>query len=435
MVCQQEQTPLVCQPEPELLECRADGTDFGSNSHRGAQVEGSDLTDRTAQIEGATQEMGDVEALDGGFYSAAGGMLDVLLPNVGDKGKVQINVNVPVDSTGSVRIAFQFVTEGERDESGVKGKIEVFGGVQGSTTVDLYWVAVDAWARAGVVGYMESYGDSSREMFELMGLGIQQRIAGASSDLADAVFNRRYIDQTMGAMDNDDYVESGLGVAVSGGVGVRTGPPSDGPDATAGASVQYTEGTRLTSDGRGGVQDNDVAQLQVAINGSAGDFGLEGKITSKWAGDDLSNVDVEVAGEAMVSAEELTLMVQGGRWVSGMLGQVISMIQGGQGLIDNSNVQRQVGGMISFIQQNSGIGQLAEGASAQAISNLRGMGVNLGHKLTVKVSWTAGEGFGLEVLLERVGQIEFSTNPSNPTPRDTVYVLVENVQRVFRISI
>jgi len=433
MQCQQE--PQVCMPEPELQQCTAEGTEFGSNSVRGAQVQGSDLTDRSTQIEGATQDMGEVSGMDDGFYSSAGGVLDVLLPNVGDKGKVQINVNIPIDQSGSVRVSFEFVAEAERDANGVKGKIQVGGGVTATTTVDLYFVAVDAFARGMVFGYMESYGDSSTEMFRLMGLGIQQRLAGASQDIADAVFDRAYISATMREMDSDDYVESGLGVAVSAGASVRTGAPGTEPAASAGGGVTYQEGTRLTSDGRGGVRENDAAQLQVQLNGQASPFALAGKITGKWLNDELGGVDVEVEGEAMLGADELSEVVVGGRWLSGMMGSLISIIQGGQGLVQDENVARQVGGMASFIGQSSGIGQLAEGASARAIDNLSGMGVSLGHKLTVKVSWTAGQGYGLEITLERVGQIEFSTNPRNPTPRDTVYVLVENVQRVFQITV
>ena len=180
---------------------------------------------------------------------------------------------------------------------------------------------------------------------------------------------------------------------------------------------------------------NDAGQLQVQLNGSASPFALTGKITAKWLNGALNGVDAEVEGEAMIGADELSEVVVGGQWLSGMMGNLVTILQGGQGMLDDQNAARQVGGMISFVQQSSGLGALAEGASAQALDNLRGMGVSLGHKLTVKVSWEAGKGLGLEILLERVGQIEFSTNPSNPTPRDTVYVLVENVQRVFKISI
>lgn len=106
------------------------------------------------------------------------------------------------------------------------------------------------------------------------------------------------------------------------------------------------------------------------------------------------------------------------------------VIGGGSGLLDNENAARQAGGLVSFIRSNSGIGALGEAASAKAISKLEGMGVKLGHKLTIQGKWSKSDGYGLEVNLERVSQIEFGDSP-----RDLVYVLVENVQRVFRIKV
>jgi hypothetical protein len=374
--------------------------------------------------------MGEISAMDDGFYSSAGRVVDAALPNVGDKAKVQINVNIPVDQSGTVRVAFQFMAECERDENGVKGRVQLDGGVQAAQELDAYFVTLKVFARATVFGYLESYGDTATQMFSLLGLGIQQRIDGVSSDVADSVFNRSYIDQTMRQMDSDDYVESGLGASVSVGGSASAGSGDDAASAGAGGGVTGSTGTRLSTDGRGGVRETDVDKLAVAINGSASPFGLEGKLVFKWADNTLTGFEAELSGEAMMDAGDLNEVIVGGRWLSGTIGSVANMIRGGQGMVDDQNAARQVGGLVSFIHSSSGVGVLAEGASAQAISQLSGMGVSLGHKLTVKGTWSASSGFGLEIDLERVGQIEFGDSP-----RDTVYVLVENVQRVFKIQV
>jgi hypothetical protein len=120
----------------------------------------------------------------------------------------------------------------------------------------------------------------------------------------------------------------------------------------------------------------------------------------------------------------------GGRWLSGTIGSLGRIVGGGAGMLDDASAARQVGGLASFISQSSGTGVLAEAASARALASLEGMGVKLGHKLSVLGKWEAGKGYGLDITLERVSQIEFGDNP-----RDTVYVLVENVQRVFQIHV
>jgi hypothetical protein len=322
------------------------------------------------------------------------------------------------------------MAECERDENGVKGRVQLDGGVQAAQELDAYFVTLKVFARATVFGYLESYGDTATQMFSLLGLGIQQRIDGVSSDVADSVFNRSYIDQTMRQMDSDDYVESGLGASVSVGGSASAGSGDDAASAGAGGGVTGSTGTRLSTDGRGGVRETDVDKLAVAINGSASPFGLEGKLVFKWADNTLTGFEAELSGEAMMDAGDLNEVIVGGRWLSGTIGSVANMIRGGQGMVDDQNAARQVGGLVSFIHSSSGVGVLAEGASAQAISQLSGMGVSLGHKLTVKGTWSASSGFGLEIDLERVGQIEFGDSP-----RDTVYVLVENVQRVFKIQV
>jgi hypothetical protein len=397
----------------------------------GAQVQGSDLTDRSGTLQTAAEDLGEVQAMDGGFYRTAGALIDVLLPNEGDKGKLQLNLNIPVDQTGTVRVAFEFIAEAERDENGVKGKIQVGGGVQARQEIDAYFFTADVFARAMVFGYIEASGDNGEQMWRLMALGIQNRIDAVSSRVADAVFERRQIEATIRGMDDNDYVETGMGVSVSAGVGISTPDGNGGEDTRgAGAGVTAQSGTRLESNGRGGLRARDTEQVEVALQGNCAPFGLEGKIVNKWLDDRYNALEVEVAGEASLGGEELTEVLVGGRWLSGMIGTVQGMITRGSGMVQDGDARRQIGSMAQFVGRNSGVGVLAEAASARAIDRLSSMGASLGHKLSVKGTWERGKGFGLEINLERTSNIEIGDSP-----RDTVYVLLENVQRVFKITV
>ena len=142
------------------------------------------------------EDLGEVQAMDGGFYRTAGGLVDAMLPNEGDKGKLQLNLNIPVDQSGTVRVAFEFIAEAERDENGVKGRIQVGGGVQARQEIDAYFFTVEAFARAVIFGYVEAQGDSGEEMWRMMALGLQNRLDGVSSRIADAVFERQQIEAT-----------------------------------------------------------------------------------------------------------------------------------------------------------------------------------------------------------------------------------------------
>lgn len=424
---QQFSSPEVNQSTPELAECRLEDQDFGSNSANAVQVLGAESGDRGGEIREATENFGEMDTLGGGFVSAAGGLVDACLPNAGDKGKVQIAVNVPVEQSGTVMVGLNFVTEAERDDNGVKIRAQLGGAVTASQRIRLYFVTMEAFARAEVFGYMEAYGDSSTEAFELLLLAVQNRIATQSETVADALFERTHIQAVQGNMDGDDYVESGLGGRFSAGVGVSD---SDGDSvAGAGASVGGSTGTRLVSDGRGGVESQGVNTLEGGLTGSVDPFSLEGKLKGRWTNGQLDQVEAEVSGQHDLDMDSLQNVV-GARWVSGVVGTLTSLMTGSSGMLDDDNATRRVGGIASTLGQVSASGALAEGAAAQAIDGLRGAGVTLAHKVTVKGVWEAGKGYGAELTLERVGGIEVGRNE-----RDRFYLLVENLQRVFQIKV
>ena len=166
-----------------------------------------------------------------------------------------------------------------------------------------------------------------------------------------------------------------------------------------------------------------------ALTGSRDPFSLEGKLKGKWTEGQLSQVEAEVSGQANLDMENLHMVV-GARWVSGVVSTLTSLMTGGQGVLDDQNAARRGGGIASTLGEVSASGALAEGAAAQAIDGLRGAGVTLAHKVTVKGVWDASKGYGAELTLERVGGIEVGRNE-----RDRFYLMVENLQRVFQIKV
>lgn len=393
------------------------------------QTGGSEGGSASEQRE-AVQDMGQVDSLDSGFSRLAGAALDVLVPNEGDKGKLQVNVNIPV-STG-VNVGFEFVTEAERNDKGVKMKVQIGGNV--TATADL-WIA-EAFARAQVFGYMEAQGDSGAEVFDLMLLGIHHRINQVSETVAEALFSAEQIQEIIGNMDTtgDDYVESGMGVTVSAGVGA-----ADGSSAGVEAGVQT--GTRLT---RGEdeshlfgadthtLNETGVTQAHAAISFSVGEYGsVAGKITLKWENGRWKAVEVEVSGDLMMPIGELTDGAMLASMVSSFGASIGSACSANSSMGGANGGAAQIGALGSFVVRNSTLGLGVEAGTQAVLEGARNFnGVNVGHKITAKGTYDRQDGFGFEVALDRVSQIEFGENARAP-----VYVLLENIQNVFTLKV
>lgn len=395
-------------------------------------VEGGGGEDRSGEVRRATHDMGEIQGLDSGFARSAGAVLDALLPNVGDKGKVQIDVNIPVGASGNVKVSFEFIAEAEREGEGVKGRVQIGGGITAQTKADLYFCTVDAFARAMVFGYMEASGDSSAEMFDLLVLGLQQRVYGVSQQIANAVFDKKLVKETIRGMDEDDYVESGVGLDVSAGASIKgrggEGEGEGGPDVKGGVKVQT--GKKLMRGHGTDLEETPVSQVEVSVSGKADPFEIEGKLTAKWEEGEFAALEGELSGKAPLDGEKLEDLVMAGEWFSGTITQLGSIIGGGAGLLEDHDAARKAGGLARFVLDCSGVGMVAKGASKEAIEKLEGMGVEVSHKLTLKGAWEKEKGYSLQIDLERSNEIKYGEDE-----KALVYVLVENVQRVFRIKI
>lgn len=389
----------------------------------------------------AVENLGDVDAFDGGFYSAAGSVLDALVPDAGDKGKVQINVNIPVAVGGNVKIALQFVGTAERSATGVKAGIELGGGIIGEVDLLLF----EAWAKAMVYGYMEANGDDGAEVFRLLSYAMHERVRAVSEKAAHWVWGEQFGAKVKAEMDDDDYVESGLGAEFSMGAGNSAG--------TKGGygSARYAEGTKLTKDGSEELEKINL-KAGFAYSPWAGEFEYKGtsptmltaihKQINAMVDPNKSPVtehEINLAGTRSVDVLQFTSALENNLlseqlidWVGGCIGNVSGLITGGTGL--KGEDARLASSAFQLVKSSSLTMNIGSNAALiglnQKFKTLNA--AEMGQKLSIVIKWKNDYSKGTcrsctaEVRLERLSNIEVGKND-----RAAVYVLVENIQKIF----
>jgi hypothetical protein len=371
----------------------------------------------------AAANLGSLKSMDGGFSSKAGAVLDTLVPDIGVSGKLQLNVNIPV-MTG-VDVGFEFICAAERDD---KNKIKLRIQLGGTVTAQASAWLIEAWAQAKIYGYMEAYGDNGAECFRLLQLGLYERIKGASERLANAVFDGKYIADTVKDMDDDDYIETGVGASLSAGVGVKDPTSSEGGKLGAGAiGVEGSMGTKISKGKDGKIKKEDVSQWSVGVSVEKDPFSFEGKFTAKAKGQKFEGAEIELSASKSLAITDLDKMITE-QFVSGLVQNLASTVKGTKGMFQkNPTTGQQVGSFANFLMAQSGGRLGVEAGTHAALSRVSGFaGVKVGHKVTVKGTMSAEGKPGLEVKLERTSAIQFGDSP-----RSKVFVLLENVQPVF----
>jgi len=359
------------------------------------------------------------KSMGDGFYKAAGGVLDTLLPSEGTKGKFQINVNIPVAGGGAVTVGFEFKGEAERgDKNKLKTWLEMGATLTGKVDAWLF----KAFLRARIFGYMEAQGDNGAEVFRLMAMALEKRVRSVSDRLADAIFSDYTISMAEAGMDKDDYVESGLGASITGGFG--SGDGSRGGSAGA----QYTSGTRLTKGDDGEIKSTGTSQFEVSASLKADPFNLNGKFTLQWMAGRLEKIELEVSGAHEIDLEKLQAMLAG-QWLTGNIAAIKSLIENKKKLAQEKGWDAQKVGMLS--QAMTGllgadiVGAKGVDAALRKVKSFQG--VKLGHKVTIKGGWERGKGPTAELLIERYGKLEIGDEVHS-----TFYLMLEGSQRVLR---
>ena len=377
-----------------------------------------DTEQEQAELGAAVHNLGEVEGLGDDFFAVAGGIVDMLVPNVGDRRKLELGFLVPVGG-GAVKVGLAFEGEIKRKDDSVEVDCEL--GVQ--VVAGFSTFIGKAYVSADVGGYMEASGDHGAECFRLMILAIHQRIASVSDRAADALLEPSSVDSIIAEMDSNDQVSSGLDIDLGAGV---EAPEGAVPNVDLSASGELRLGTMLTADG-GQLTAHDVEEQSYGVTIGTPLMDVKGKLKTEMEDDVWKSVEVKVTGEKDFSWEELTVLIGASHTISGLIGDLVGVVRGTSGLVDDGNTARQVGAVADFIADNSGLGLGTAWGTQKALENIPSFeGVKVGHKFSVIAESDKDNGFSFELRLDRTSSFEFGDEQSTG-----VHLEIESAEEVF----
>lgn len=385
-------------------------------------------------------DLGEISELGGSFYSKAGAVLDTMVPVKGDSARLQINVNTAISPVIKIALGFQFLVE-RSDDGRVKARCEASAGLMASANFrDL----VELFAQVSLFGYIEAEGDNGAEVVRLYALALYDRIAkikvgfdieilrlkktvtiADGKDAADLIFGQGFLRETLKNMGPEDYVESGLGVEVAAGLGVG----SEDFGAEASAAVRTSAGTRLTRGSGGGYTSTatreTAGRIEVEVEGKEGKWKVEGNVKCGTMGE-----EVEISAVRQADIEKL---IKNGTFDPGAIKKTMQQWIGN--VVSGVNALRQSGSRVTEVAIRKAPEMTFSGTLgsdvlknklAQRLKNLRG--ASFGQKLVIKAE-KKGKEIELVVRLQKLSTIEYGDSP-----RDLVYVMVENCSDLIAAS-
>ena len=374
-----------------------------------------------AELGAAVHNLGEVEDLGENFFSVAGGLVDMLVPNVGDKRRLELGFLFPV-AGGVVKLGMAFEGQIKRKDDSVILGCEL--GVQvvaGFST----WLG-EAYVSAKLGGYMEASGDNGAECFRLMVLAIHQRIASVNDWAADLLLEPTAVDAIVAEMDANDQVSSGLDIDVS--TGLET-PEVGGVGVDLSAGGELRIGTMLMAE-NGRLSAHDVTRSTFDLNVGVGSMEVEGRLRTETQDNAWQAIEVKVVGEQEVSWDELTVLLGASHTISGLFGDLVGVVQGTSGMVTDDETARQVGSIADFIADNSGLGLGTAWGTQKALEGIPSFqGVSVGHKLSLIVESDKDEGFTIELRLDRTSSFEFGDEQSSG-----VHLEIESAEQVFSVK-
>ncbi len=385
----------------------------------GAYARILDEGNQRAQVEAAFNDLGEVSS-PGAFAAAAGAFVDTIIPYDGTQARAEVHANFPVASVGvaSASIGFSFVAYAERNGDDVKLGASV--GFSATAEVDI--VVLEAFLRASVFGYIEASGDSSAECFELILMAIERGVRDVSEEAADAVFDPAEIRRTERGMDQDDYVEAGLGFSLSAGFSAGSG------DERLGASAGYSrrDGTRIVSDEGDGVRDIDTRAdvFNLAFNLPHG-FSAGAAFTIKLADGQFAESQLKVNGRGMVPIAELRGLLAGGDFLTSLydgVGDLLTLAEDA-----DASAGQIVGAIRSGMNSAAPPGFGAADLADEVLANVPSFeGVELGYEVELEAKLDASLDFGVQVKLMRVQSLSFGEND-----RDSFHASLELLNEII----
>lgn len=372
------------------------------------------------------------------FTKAAGALLDAVVPQPGDKSKVQLNFNIPAGNLPGTFISGQFTLEAERTQAEpgkpatAQTKVRTEVGIGVMTKADLWLVEV--FAKAMLFGYMEAQGDNGFEVFRLYDLIMYKAVAAVSQAAADCVWGKGLPeavrkDVVKGSDDKDDYVEGGF-----------AGEFSVGASAKVGSQDRSVTGSRRASAGsKYYAADPNKAKktssVKTTLGLSIGDWGGEAYIDEKSEQGQGSGGEVAISASRMIELGSFAEMVGDSRKFAELAGQQLSMIAGqtvklinGVSALQNKQATKgqTVGALVGMVGSFSMSSGLAKTAAIEKLKGARGIVGKVGQKFTIKISWGMGSPTRVEISLDRASLMERGKNANDP-----IYVAIENISNIF----
>ncbi len=393
-----------------------------------------DSGDKAPAAKGKTEakdDLGEVDGLGKKFQKRAGSLAEKCAPENGRTGRMTVFVNVPVAAGGMVKVSFKFMGQVSRGDDGhVTMKLQVGGGVTAGKKIDLYFATVDAFAAAQVFGYVEAKGESGEECMRLIALGLHNRLSKASKRIANAVFGPETIQAALDEMDEDDYVETGLGLeAVVGGGGEIA--PDIGAGGWMGGSKQ--KGERLSKGEGGELKSDKMDALSLSLGTWLPPFRLMGGLTLKRKNGVLDSGDGSVTGVAMMSIGDIEGRLLGGTFLLDALAGLAKDIGKARKGLKDKEALKVTDEMVDEVLTKSSGKFAIHGGSHLAIKALSESytGLLIGMSLSLTLGWTKANGFKLTVKLEKQDRIDIGESFRD----DLLNVRLENLQSIFETEL
>lgn len=373
------------------------------------------------------EDLGQIEGLGKKFQKKAGGLADLCAPEPGRTGRMTVFVNVPVAAGGMVKVSFKFMGQVTRGEDGhVTTKLTVGGGVTAGKKINLYFATVDAFAAAQIFGYVEAKGESGEECMRLVALGLHTRLAKVNKSIANAVFGPETIAAALEGLDEDDYVETGLGVEAAVGGGGEIAPDKQAGGWLAGSA---TKGDRLSRGDDGELKTDKMKGAAVSIGTWLPPFRLMGDISTKYKNGVMESAGGAITGVAMMSIGDIEGRLLGGTFLLDAGAGMARELRKARKKMKDGESARITDEMTAHVLEKSATKLTIQGGSHAAIKALNEnyAGLMIGFGLSLSISWSRTEGTTFTLSLEKQDRIDIGESFRD----DLLNVRLQNIQQIF----
>lgn len=397
-------------------------------------------SEKTGTTSTALCELGQVSSLGEGFCAKAGRLIEALVPDLGDSSKLVLRGNVPV-AGGLFYFSFSGSVERDNmiDDDQYKARLEFAVGYEASVET---WL-IDAFAQAGVFGFLESSGDTGKETLELLMYAIWRAVSAVSTKAAKNVMGGRAADVEQ-TMDREDYAQIGAGVRASAGI--------QGGDQKLGASVEGSVAARYTGTGAKGKETGKVDAATVAMAQLGLGYVTEGvqfaggaAVTGDLTSMDLLAVNASATGTKTMDLAEVKDLVgfeKGASVIAAYgldaltaIGPVVAVALEKLGMkASQKSIDDHLLRTAADISGARVLAAFGGTTGAQWLAKRMGadleLAVPMSYEVAIEFEWKPGIGASFSIQLKRISAIELGEES-----RAGAYAKIENATRIFKIQL